>query len=129
MNFFLSSISKEPLYEQIMNQIKKLIYNKELISGEQLPSVRKLALELGVGVITAKRAYDELIKLKLVVSKEAVGYFVANIDLDELISNKKTNILNEIKQQLKNAKENLVSIEDIDLIVKEVYEDEKCNWD
>ena len=62
MKILLSNSSKEPFYNQIYGQIKSMILSDELKDGEGLPSMRKLARDLGVSVITVKRAYDELEK-------------------------------------------------------------------
>lgn len=62
MQIIISNISKEPLYEQIYRQIKKQILTNELKAGEALPSMRQLAKDLDISVITTKRAYEELEK-------------------------------------------------------------------
>ena len=60
MEILLSNSSDEPIYEQITSQIKAMIMKGTLKSGDALPSMRKLAKELHVSVITAQRAYEEL---------------------------------------------------------------------
>jgi GntR family transcriptional regulator len=60
MNIIISNSSGDPIYEQITNQIKNLIFNGELCEGDSLPSIRNLAQELKISVITTKRAYEEL---------------------------------------------------------------------
>ena len=60
MEIILSSASDKPIYEQITSQIKELIMKGELKPGEPLPSMRKLAKNLHVSVITTQRAYDDL---------------------------------------------------------------------
>ena len=60
MEILLSNSSDEPIYEQITSQIKAMIMKGSLKSGDTLPSMRKLAKELHVSVITAQRAYEEL---------------------------------------------------------------------
>ncbi|MEG2366490.1 MAG: GntR family transcriptional regulator, partial [Oscillospiraceae bacterium] len=60
MNIIISNASGEPIYEQIASQIKNLIITAQLKSGDPLPSIRGLAKDLRISVITTKRAYDEL---------------------------------------------------------------------
>lgn len=60
MNIIISNQSDKPIYEQITDQIKNLIINGELSESELLPSIRNLAKELQISVITTKRAYEEL---------------------------------------------------------------------
>ena len=62
MKILLSNSSSKPIYEQIVEQIKSQILYGELAEGTQLPSIRKLAQELRISVITTKRAYEELEK-------------------------------------------------------------------
>ena len=60
MDIILSNSSDEPIYQQIVSQIKSHIMSGELASGEVLPSMRVLAQQLKISVITTKRAYEEL---------------------------------------------------------------------
>lgn len=60
MNILISNSSKEPIYEQIKRQIKESILRGELNEGDLLPSIRQLAKDLHISVITTKRAYDDL---------------------------------------------------------------------
>ena len=62
MQITISNHSKEPIYEQITNQIKSMILTGELAEGAALPSIRKLAKDLQISVITTKRTYEELEK-------------------------------------------------------------------
>ena len=62
MNIIISNSSTDPIYVQILNQIKGMIMEEKLSPGDALPSIRSLAKELGISVITTKRAYEELEK-------------------------------------------------------------------
>jgi GntR family transcriptional regulator len=83
MNILISNSSGQPIYEQIVTQIKNLIISGELHEGDALPSMRLLAKELRISVITTKRAYEELEREGFIVSMTGKGSFVAgkNIDL------------------------------------------------
>ncbi|HHW93648.1 MAG TPA: GntR family transcriptional regulator [Clostridiaceae bacterium] len=83
MNIKIKNSSNDPIYLQIKNQIRDAILNGELETDELLPSIRFLAKELRVSVITTKRAYDELEKDGFIHSVQGKGSFVApqNIEL------------------------------------------------
>lgn len=72
------------IYEQIINQLKNAIVTGELKAGEALPSIRSLAGELQVSVITTKRAYEELEKEGLVRSVAGKGFYVCEYNTDFL---------------------------------------------
>ena len=73
MEIILSNASQKPIYEQITSQIKAMIMNGELKAGDAMPSMRKLAKELHVSVITTQRAYDDLQKDGFIVTVPAKG--------------------------------------------------------
>jgi GntR family transcriptional regulator len=77
MKIIISNSSPDPIYEQITRQIKAQILSGSLREGESLPSIRKLAQELQISVITTKRAYEELEKEGFVDTVEGKGSFVA----------------------------------------------------
>lgn len=77
MNIHIKNSSDDPIYLQIKNQIQFAILNGELGADEPLPSIRVLAKELRVSVITTKRAYDELEKDGFIHSVQGKGSFVA----------------------------------------------------
>ena len=72
------------IYEQIVNQLKNEIVTGELTPGESLPSIRMLAADLSVSVITTKRAYEELEKEGLIRSVAGKGFYVCESNKDYL---------------------------------------------
>ena len=78
MNIIISNSSNKPIYEQITDQIKNMILHGELKSGDVLPSMRFLAKELRISVITTKRAYEELEREGYIDTATGRGSFVAN---------------------------------------------------
>lgn len=76
MNVSVSLSSGEPIYQQIKEQIRQQILSGQLNEGELLPSIRNLAHDLQISVITTKRAYDELEQEGLVASVAGKGTFV-----------------------------------------------------
>ncbi len=83
MNIFIDNKSGAPIYDQIFNQIKTQIINGTLKEDEALPSIRNLAKDLKISVVTTKRAYDELEREGFIYTIAAKGCFVApkNIEL------------------------------------------------
>lgn len=82
MNINISNSSGQPIYDQIFAQIKNLIITGELKEGDALPSMRLLAKELRISVITTKRAYEELERDGFIVSITGKGSFVATKNTD-----------------------------------------------
>ena len=83
MNIFIDNKSGTPIYDQIYRQIKDQIINGTLEEDEALPSIRSLAKDLRISVITTKRAYDELEKEGFIYTIASKGCFVAqkNVEL------------------------------------------------
>ena len=88
MKIIISNASSEPIYEQISSQIKTQIISGELKEGDALPSIRKLAKELNISVITTKRTYEELDREGYIDTVAGKGTFVA-IQNKELMKEKK----------------------------------------
>lgn len=126
MEIKISNLSSVPIYQQVAAQIKSNILNGSLKNNDQLPSIRSLAKELEVGIITVKKSYEVLLQEDLIYSKGAVGYFVNDIDLDTVLTIKKEEYLDELKSIIDKAINDGLNIEDIKDIVDKVLE-EKSN--
>ncbi len=96
MNIIVSNATGSPIYEQIYLQIKTAIVSGELLAGQILPSIRNLAKDLRISVITTKRAYEELEKDGYVYSVPGKGYYVAEGNTELL----KEAILREIEEHM-----------------------------
>ena len=77
MELYISNAGQEPIYAQITRQIKDKILSGELKEGDALPSIRLLAKELRISVITTKRAYEDLEAAGFIVTMPGKGSFVA----------------------------------------------------
>lgn len=90
MNIIISNISPVPIYEQIKNQIISQIMSDELREGDSIPSIRSLASDIKISVMTIKKAYDELESEGYIESIQGKGTFVApkNIELVKEQANK-----------------------------------------
>lgn len=94
MNIVISNSSGEPIYEQISSQLKNLIFNGELLEGESLPSIRSLAKDLKISVITTKRAYEELENEGFIYTLPGKGSYVSAQNM-ELLREKKIKIIED----------------------------------
>lgn len=82
MDIIISNASDKPIYEQITAQIKNLILSGQLQEGEALPSMRLLAKDLRISVITTKRAYEELEREGFIETVMGKGSFVASRNME-----------------------------------------------
>lgn len=94
MRIIISNSSPDPIYEQITRQIKAQIISGVLAEGEALPSIRRLALDLQISVITTKRAYDELEKEGFINTVGGKGTYVA-VQNPELLREKRMKLVEE----------------------------------
>ena len=90
MNIIISNSSMEPIYEQIIRQIKTMIIEQKLLGGTMLPSVRSLSKDLKISALTVKKAYDQLEEQGFIVTVHGKGSFVAEGN---------QNIMQEAKQR------------------------------
>lgn len=84
MNIILDTENTISIYEQIVKSIKNSIIKEEITPGDMLPSIRSLARDLQISVITTKRAYEELEKEGLVYSIQGKGFYVKEPNLEKL---------------------------------------------
>lgn len=123
MQIIISNNSKEPIYEQIMTQIKTLILSGKLKEGEALPSMRQLAKDLHISVITTKRAYEELEKSGFTYSITGKGSFVAEQNV-EVVKEKKLKAIEEkLLEVIANSKEIGVSLAELKEMLTILHEE------
>ncbi len=123
MNIIISNSSEEPIYEQIVRQIKEAILKGELEEGELLPSIRNLAKELQISVITTKRAYDELEKEGFITTIPGKGTYVAAQN-KELMREKRLKIVEEkLVEAIIAAKAVNLSLEEIKEMLEILYKE------
>lgn len=122
MNILISNSSGEPIYQQIVNQIKGLILSGELTEDEMLPSIRQLAKDLRISVITTKRAYEELERDMFIESVPGKGSFVAPQNKEFIKQNQLREIENKLAEVIKESHLLRISLEEIISIVKDLYQ-------
>lgn len=124
MDIIISNSSGKPIYEQITSQIKNLIMNGELGAGEPLPSMRLLAKELRISVITTKRAYEELEREGFITTMVGRGSFVAESNM-ELVKEEQLRILEEkLVEAVDHARKSGVTLEEMQDILQMLYREE-----
>jgi len=124
MDIIISNASGKPIYEQITSQIKTLILNGTLREGEPLPSMRLLAKELRISVITTKRAYEELERDGFIETVTGRGSFVAGKNL-EFVREEHLRMIEEKLQEAVNlAKTADIKTEEMIELLKLLYDGE-----
>ena len=113
MNIHIQSKSSEPIYEQIKKQIKENIISGIVKEGEPLPSIRNLARDLKISVITTKRAYEELEKEGLIYSVAGKGFYVDNPDTGYLVEKKVQGLEEQLDEVLTLCKKAGLTKDDV----------------
>lgn len=104
IHIILSNTSNLAIYEQIINQMKDAIINGDVKPGEGLPSIRGLAQDLQISVITTKRAYEELEAEGLVESKPGRGFFVKENRVEMLKEKRVQSLEWQMQELIKQCK-------------------------
>lgn len=123
MNIKIYSKSGIPIYEQIERQIKEEILNGRLKTGDALPSIRNLAEDLKISVITTKRAYEELEKEGMIYSVPGKGFFVDNPDFPYLEEKRTVDIEEKMSALLVKARESGLSKEEMKDMIDILWEE------
>ena len=124
MNIVISNNINLPIYEQIVRAVKNGIIAGNIKEEDPLPSIRGLARDLQISIITTNRAYEELEKEGLIYSKAGKGFFVSKQNTNMLKEKKIQGIENDIQELVKECKKSGISKEEM-LGMIEVIWDEK----
>ena len=124
MDIIISNASSLPIYEQISSQIKALIMNGTLKEGELLPSIRVIAKELKVSVITTKRAYADLERDGFIEVVQGRGSFVSSRNLDFIREEQLRNAELHLQKAVDIAQVSNISLDELMEMLKLMYEGE-----
>ena len=124
MDIVISNASDLPIYEQISSQIKALIMNGTLKEGELLPSIRVIAKELKVSVITTKRAYADLERDGFIEVVQGRGSFVSSRNLDFIREEQLRNAEMHLQKAVEIAQMGNISLEELIEMLTLIYEGE-----
>ena len=122
MKLFISEHSNAAIYEQIEQQIKDAILRQELKPEEALPSIRGLARDLQISVITTKRAYEELEAQGLIYSVPGRGFFVCTRKLEMLKEKKIQDLEKRMSELIRDCKAAELSKQDVLDMLDLLYE-------
>lgn len=104
MKLIINHSSMQPIYEQILGQIKELIIHGELTEGSVLPSVRTLAKELRVSALTVKKSYDALEQEGFITTVHGKGSFVSSANQAQLLEEKRREVEAELEAAIRKGK-------------------------
>jgi len=125
MDIVISNASGKPIYEQITGQIKGMILSGVLLEGDALPSMRLLAKELRISVITTKRAYEELEREGFIETVMGKGSFVAGRNM-ELIREEQLRLAEGyLAQAMEVARQGGIQREELHRMLDLLYEEEE----
>ena len=113
MKILISNSSSVPIYEQIKNSIIEQIMNEELKEDEALPSIRSLALDIHISVMTIKKAYDELEKEGYIITRQGKGSFVAPKNLEFVKERKQQEMEEHLEQAIEIANTLRISMNEV----------------
>jgi len=126
MDIIISNSSGVPIYEQIEEQIKSQIMTGELAEGDALPSMRVLAKDLKISIITTKRAYEDLEREGFIESVTGKGSFVKGINSDIV----KENMMFAIQEMLESAVDKAIlgkiSYDEVSEMLKLLYDEKSA---
>ena len=123
MDIIISNSSNDPIYLQIVNQIKAMIMSGELSTGEALPSMRNLAMQMRVSLITTKRAYEELERDGFIETYTGKGSFVKAQNAELLKEENLRQAEEHLQKAVQKAKISGITFEELTDILKMLYDE------
>lgn len=122
LKIIIKNGSAVPIYEQIKNAIREEILSGALKSGEKLPSVRALARELSISILTVKKAYDELENEGFIESRQGLGTFVGKEDPNLRLEEKQKKLEEALLEAVRISKDIEMEKDDLFELVDYLYE-------
>lgn len=113
MNIIINNSSMQPIYEQIVDQIKADILKGNLSQGDPLPSVRTLSKDLRISALTVKKAYDALEQEGFVVTVHGKGSFVSGVNQNLILEEQRKEVEYDLENTIRKAKSCGMSTEEI----------------
>ena len=123
MNIIISNNINLPIYEQIVRAVKNEIIAGNIKEDDALPSIRGLARDLQISIITTNRAYEELEKEGLIYSKVGKGFFVSKQNTNMLKEKKIQGIENDIQELVKECKRSGISKEEMLGMIEVIWDE------
>lgn len=126
MNLIINHTSMEPIYEQIVAQIKAEVIEGRMTVGDALPSVRALSRELKISALTVKKAYDNLEEEGLIVTVHGKGSFIAAANQELLMEERRKELEKELEAAVQKARTGGLTAKEIRESFEIIMEDEVC---
>lgn len=123
MNIVISNNLNLPIYEQIVRAVKNEIIAGNIKEDDALPSIRGLARDLQISIITTNRAYEELEKEGLIYSKAGKGFFVSKQNTNMLKEKKIQGIENDIQELVRECKKSGISKEEMFKMIEVIWDE------
>ena len=120
--FLVNPRSKQPLYEQLVEQLRRQIILGGMEAGAAMPSVRQLATELGINPNTIQKAYRRMEEEGMILSIPGKGSFVSD-DLADMLTKQRENQRSKARQMLQACRETGLTKEEITQMVEEIYKE------
>jgi len=121
MNIAISNTSEKPIYQQLFEQIGAQILKGELEQGYCLPPIRKAAKELGISIITVKKAWEELERGGLIDTVTGKGCFVAELSSADILQKRNELLLRQMVSDTSYYKSFGLTLEEVFELLKKVY--------
>ncbi len=117
----IETLDRRPIYEQLVECIRQNVLHGVMTPGEQLPSVRALAVELAINPNTIQKAYTELERLGIITSIPGRGSFIAD-NVTELAAHNRAQLLSELERTLKEVRDAGVSYSEAEKLIRLVWD-------
>ncbi|MBU3074448.1 GntR family transcriptional regulator [Clostridium estertheticum] len=125
MKILISNISNIPLYQQIKDQLKDIIFKGEMSEGDALPSIRNFATDLKVSVLTIRRVYNELEQEGFITSQVGIGTFISAGNLELLRDSKRRIVEQKMQDLILAAKTLKISKGELNAMMDILYEEDE----
>ena len=124
MKIIINNTSQQPIYDQIVEQVKSLIIGGELQEHQMLPSVRSLSKELKISALTVKKAYDRLEEEGFVTTVHGKGSFVASTNQEFLMEEQRKEVEADMEAVIRKARTSGMEDDEIRELFQLIMEDE-----
>lgn len=123
MTIIINNSSLQPIYEQIVSQIKEMIMKGELQENQMLPSVRALSKDIKISALTVKKAYDELEAEGFILTVHGKGSFVTSANQEIMLEEKKKEVEQLLEQAIRKGRSCGMSSQELTELYQLVLED------
>lgn len=126
MKIIINNASMQPIYDQVVEQIKAMIMNNTVVEHEPLPSVRTLAKELKISALTVKKAYDKLEEDGFIVTVHGKGSFIASANPEFMQEEHRKEVESLLEQAILKGRKGGMSNQEITDLFTLIMEDKVC---